>query len=105
MPLVVDASAIVPLALADEDAVYSERVLIQVEADGFCVAPPIFFDEVYNVLLSAERRGRIERSIADEFLERLIEELPLLDDTAPNRAATMQLARRAGTSFYDALYL
>ena len=42
MTLVVDASALVPLAMSDEDAKFANAVLAQIGQDGFAIVPPLF---------------------------------------------------------------
>jgi predicted nucleic acid-binding protein len=105
MSVVIDASAIVPLALSDEDRSYAETVLRYIAKAGNCFAPPIFMDELQNVLLYAERQNRIEQQVSDRFITRVLEELPIEPGDAPDRVAVMALARRTGLSFYDATYL
>lgn len=53
MPLVVDSSAIIALALSDEDAAYAEAVLRSL-IDEVAVAPMRFWFEVRNVLVVNE---------------------------------------------------
>ena len=105
MPLVVDASAILPLALSDEDAAYATSVLRRLQADPQGLVPPIFLDELQNVLLYAERDGRIEPSVSELFVRRVLEDLPLVTHPIANRFAVMQIARDHGLTFYDASYL
>ena len=105
MPLVVDASAILPLALSDEDAAYSTSVLRRLQADPQGLVPPIFLDELQNVLLYAERDGRIEQSVSELFVRRVLEDLPLVTHPIVDRFAVMQIARVHRLTFYDASYL
>ncbi len=105
MSIVVDASAIVPLAMADEDSRYSEAVLEFIQEQGAVFAPPIFLDELQNVLLSAERRKRIAQDVSESFLRRVIEEFPFQENPILDRLQVMDLARKTDLSFYDATYL
>ena len=104
MPLVLDASAVVPLALEDEDGAYAEAVLRRIDQEGVAYVAPIFFDELHNVLLVAERRGRCEARDSDAFLRRVREVLPLRI-ARPDQDEAMGLARVTGLSYYDATYL
>lgn len=103
MPLVVDSSAIIALALSDEDAAYAEAVLSAL-IDEVAVAPMLFWFEVRNVLIVNERRGRITVSQTDDFLRELVT-LPITLDTAPHDSDVISLARAHGLSVYDAGYL
>jgi predicted nucleic acid-binding protein len=61
MPLVVDASAILPLFLKEEQRDFAELTLASMVNDR-AVAPILFWFEVRNALLVAERRGRLDGS-------------------------------------------
>ncbi|NOZ40095.1 MAG: type II toxin-antitoxin system VapC family toxin [Planctomycetes bacterium] len=105
MPLVVDASVILPLALSDEDAAYAICVLHRLQTDPHGLVPPIFLDELQNVLLYAERDGRIEQSVSELFVRRVLEDLPLVMHPIADRFVVMQIARDHNLTFYDASYL
>lgn len=66
--------------------------------------PGIFWHEMRNVLLVAERRGRIEPEAAERHLRRL-RVLPLVTDHDQDDAETVTLARRHKLAAYDAAYL
>ena len=68
------------------------------------IVPRIFWYEIRNVLISAERSGRIEREGTERFLERL-DELQIEIDDAHNDAQTLTLARNHHMTVYDAAYL
>ena len=55
------------------------------------------------MLVRAERQGRIHQDGTDRFIERL--DALVEPDLNHNEAATIELARRHGLSFYDAAYL
>ena len=103
MGLVVDPSAILGLAMADEAADYASAVLAEIERSGAQV-PSIFWYEIRNVLVVNERRGRITEDQTDDFLASLaelsIDVLPL-----PSELAVLDLARGYRLSVYDAAYL
>jgi len=77
MSLVLDASAILPLALPDEDAAYSNAVLTRMSMDGLAFVPSIFWEELTNVLVVAVRKERLPFKTAEGFLLKTIHELPL----------------------------
>jgi predicted nucleic acid-binding protein len=101
--LVVDPSAIVALALEDEDPQTALRVLGRIGSrEG--LAPPLFWYELRNVLMASERRGRITRADTDRFLSTFAV-LPLEIAPLPSGDGIMALARKHELSIYDAAYL
>lgn len=105
MALIVDASALVSVALHDEDAAYANAVLSQIERDGFAIVPPLFWDELLNVFVIAERRGRIEPEFTDRFLDEIASSIPLRTIQPSDRGAVLGVARRYALTAYDACYL
>ena len=70
---------------------------------GEAVAPVLLYFEMRNVLLVAERRGRITREQSSNFLNRIAK---LAIGLAPPRDdGAMMLARAHNLTFYDAVYL
>ena len=105
MALIVDASALVSVALRDEDAAYANAVLTQIERDGFAIVPSLFWDELLNVFVIAERRGRIKPEFTDRFLEDFASSVPLRTIQPSDRSALLGVARRYALTAYDACYL
>jgi len=103
MPLVLDASAIIPLAMSDEDATFALGVLAALANDQG-IAPSLLWYEIRNVLLISERRQRITPQIADDFIAEL-EKLPIQLLPSSNSFDVMQIARQHNLSIYDASYL
>jgi predicted nucleic acid-binding protein len=103
MSLVVDPSALLGLAMADEAADYASRVLAEIECAGAGV-PSIFWYEIRNVLVVNEWRGRISADEADTFLASLAE-LPIKVMPLPSELAVLDLARGYRLTVYDAAYL
>ncbi len=103
MPLVLDASAIIPLAMDDEDADFSWGVLAALASDQG-IAPTLFWYEVLNVLAISERRQRITPAIACDFIGEL-EKLPIHLSPPEATQDVMQTARQYKLTFYDAAYL
>ena len=66
--------------------------------------PGLFWHEMRNVLVVAERRDRMEASAIDRHLRRL-RLLPLVTDDDQSDTDTVALARQHGLSGYDAAYL
>ena len=109
MTLVLDAS----MALAwvferqqAEDAARASQLLATCGEEPWWV-PGLWYLEVANALLVAERRGLIEPEASDLFRARLAS-LPIScdDDTAQERQSSLvALARCHGLSSYDATYL
>jgi predicted nucleic acid-binding protein len=103
MPLVVDASAVAGLAFTDEDPTYAESVIRTALREGAFV-PAIFWFELRNVLITGERRGRIQPQQTAAYLARL-SLVPLTIDDQLNEAPVLSLARMYSLSVYDAGYL
>ena len=68
------------------------------------IVPGIFWYEIRNVLIGAERSGRIDREGTERFLERL-DELQIEMDQGHSEVETLALARRHHLTVYDAAYL
>jgi predicted nucleic acid-binding protein len=103
MPVVIDPSAILGLAMEDEAAEFADSVLTAIEAEGG-LAPSIFWYELRNVLIVNERRGRITPEQSTTFLTTLAE-LPVELQDLPNETGVLVLARKHQLSVYDAAYL
>ena len=101
--LVLDASISLAWLLDDETAPEADAAR-QSLATYSAYVPRIWYLEMRNALLVAERRGRLSRRMADERLEALAE-LPIRIDQDPNFRVAMDLARKHGITFYDSLYL
>jgi predicted nucleic acid-binding protein len=74
--------------------------------DGPVVVPALWHTETVNLLLTAERRGRITAETGTALLD-LLGGLDIETDDDPSRAAgpILGLARRHGLTAYDATYL
>ena len=104
MALVIDASVAVAWCLRDEEG--SERadaVMARIDEER-AIVPHLFWHEIANTLIVAERRKRIRPLQADRFLKEL-GDLRLVTDVAQDHTATLALARRRNLSGYDAAYL
>jgi predicted nucleic acid-binding protein len=104
MPFVLDASVAMAWCFEDEASPLSERVLDLLIADR-AVVPDLWTQEVANVLLVAERRGRLSEADAARFAQLLVQ-LPIEVDSSPSHLATLlALGREHRLSAYDASYL
>ena len=104
--LVVDASVSAAWFLEDETSSLTEAALDQVVRDGAAV-PAVWAFEMANVLVMAERRGRIDPARATSIRVALLA-LPVhTDDAEPLSLvlAIVGMARAHRLSAYDAAYL
>ena len=109
MGLVLDASATLAWLISRVDkaeAQLADEILRHLET-GDAVVPALWFPEVANALLLAERRGGIGNSKSGSFLE-MVNTLPIVEDgTRPStvQGAVLMLARAHRLTGYDATYL
>lgn len=103
MPFVVDASVTMAWCFEDEATSATDAVLDRLATEEARV-PALWGIEVTNVLLVAERRGRITEAQAAHFVA-LLRSLPLdLDLTSPDHDTLLAAGRRHGLSAYGAAY-
>lgn len=103
MPFVVDASIASAWLLPDEENVEAEAALSLLEIDD-AVVPDLFWHEMRNILLVAERKRRIGSEDILACLVRL-ESLPLRTMFDDDHQTIIRLARKHQLSGYDAAYL
>ncbi|MCA9790640.1 MAG: type II toxin-antitoxin system VapC family toxin [Candidatus Eremiobacteraeota bacterium] len=106
LSLVLDCSVAMAWCFEDEARPATDAILDRVAEEGAQV-PSLWFLEVGNVLIVAERRGRIEQAQVGEFLG-LLGSLPIATDRSEASIAfvsVLPLARQLGLSCYDAAYL
>ena len=104
--LVIDSSAALSWCFEDDASPESDALFERVRDQG-AVVPGLWHLEVANVLLQAERRGRITTGDVAMRLE-LIAELPITTDNETTARAwreILALARAEGLTTYDATYL
>jgi predicted nucleic acid-binding protein len=104
--VVIDSSAALSWCFEDEASPKSDALFEQVRDHGALV-PRLWHLEVANVLIQAEKRGRITAADVVMRLD-LIAELPITtDDGTITRAwrEILALARAEGLTTYDATYL
>jgi predicted nucleic acid-binding protein len=104
MPLVIDISAIISLALRDENPAYAEAV-IDTLAETQGLVPSVFWYELWNGLATnVSKRARLSAEDAEAFVA-AVEGLGL--QTAPIGASgdVLRLCFAHGLTAYDAAYL
>lgn len=103
---VIDNSVVMTWCFKDEASKYADAILDSLEmSTGF--VPSIWPLEVCNVLLAAERKGRIGQAGATRFIA-LLAELPIMVEQEPPERMVKEifaLAREHKLSSYDASYL
>jgi predicted nucleic acid-binding protein len=105
-PLVIDCSVTMAWCFEDEGSELADKVLDHL-ADTEAWVPSLWAFEVANVLLVAERRGRLTPADSTRFVA-LLSDLPILiDDSAHEHALgpVLSTGRDLGLSSYDATYL
>lgn len=100
---VLDCSIVCAWLLTDESVPEADSILDQVGASG-AVAPGIWWAELRNVLIMAERRRRISPSETGVALA-AVQALGVMLDHSAEGATVLRLARDYRISVYDALYL
>jgi predicted nucleic acid-binding protein len=103
---VLDASVAAKWFLSDAASSNADAILKRAETES-AVAPSIFSFEIQNLLLSAERAGRIASAAVEDALD-LLRDLPVRLVTSGDRfmpGAELALAREFHLTAYDAAYL
>ncbi len=103
MAFAFDASVAAAWVLPDEEAVRADIALDRL-GEEIAKVPIIFRHELRNVLLTAERRGRITGGCADSSLTRL-PRLPIRCPEDVEGCDVMALVRNHNLTAYDASYL
>lgn len=107
MQFVLDCSVAISWCMPDEESAAANAVRLLLQAQNQAIVPAIFWTELANVLLVAERRGRLSRDNAQEILQ-LMQQLPIAIDptqTKDTAESVFQLGRQHGLAAYDAAYL
>ncbi len=103
---VIDCSVAVSWCFEDEATAASDGLLDRL-GDEPAAAPAIWRLELGNVLVMAERRGRIDATQLAECVALLLELPVAIDEETPQRALNevLALARSEGLTTYEASYL
>ncbi|RBP14271.1 putative nucleic acid-binding protein [Roseiarcus fermentans] len=103
MAYVLDASFAASWFLPDEASEATDKLLSKV-IENRPVVPGLFRHELLNVLLTAERRGRVTAADVDGALA-TVSTLPISVSAAADDRAVLRLARAHALTAYDATYL
>ncbi|MBB3389810.1 putative nucleic acid-binding protein [Rhizobium sp. BK275] len=103
MPFVVDASIAAAWLLPDEENQIAEQALSLLETEDALV-PDLFWHEMRNILIMAERRKRIDSGDILACLMRL-SGLPIRTVASEDHLSIIRLAGKYQLSAYDAAYL
>src|SRR5215475_12711587 len=104
MPFVVDASVALAWCFEDEATPHTEAILDRL-IDDTAIVPALWELEVSNVLLVAERRGRLTEAQSARFVA-LLGQLPIhIDSASVEMGGVLAAGRRHTLSAYDAAYL
>lgn len=104
---VLDCSVTLPWIFGSEANRESEALLDTLAAGGTAWVPALWHLELANVLLGAQRKGRIDQAGIEAFLGALATfEIEVDPETmAVAWTKTLALAREHGLTVYDAAYL
>lgn len=104
---VLDCSACLPWVFADEATPSTEALLDDLANGGHAWVPALWHLEVANVMIGAQRRGRIDKAGAEKFFATLKAFDIEVDDETISVAwtKTVGLGEAYGLSAYDAAYL
>lgn len=102
MPFVLDASIVHDWAF-DERHPTAKAVRERLRTES-AAAPILWWFEVRNGLVVAERRGRVTEQQTARFLREILH-LAITLDNSPNETSVLALARRHHLTVYDAAYL
>jgi predicted nucleic acid-binding protein len=102
MSVVVDVSIAAAWLLPEEDSEAAEAVIMALS--GRPPVPSLFWHEARNILVTAQRRGRILAGEPAAAMGRL-RRLPLEDAGGGSDGAVLALAISHGLAAYDAAYL
>lgn len=103
---VIDNSVVMSWCFKDETNQYTDAILDRLE-NATTYVPAIWPLEVSNVLLTAERKKRLNESDSYRFIT-LLNELPIIVEQEPPErmlSEILNLARKHKLSSYDASYL
>jgi predicted nucleic acid-binding protein len=104
LPFVLDASVTLAWCFEDETTQETDALLDRLAADA-AITPSLWELEVVNVLLLAERRGRITESQTARFAA-LLAQLPIhVDPAGADMQAVLATGRHHGLTAYGAAYL
>ncbi len=107
MEFVLDCSATLPWLFASEATPATNRLLDQLSRGAKAWVPTLWHLEVGNVLLGAQRRGRMDKAGIEKFFASLaVYDIEVDSETAALAwSKTFALGEAFGLTMYDAAYL
>jgi predicted nucleic acid-binding protein len=107
MEFVLDCSATLPWLFASEATPATNRLLDQLSGGAKAWVPTLWHLEVGNVLLGAQRRGRMDKAGIEKFFASLaVYDIEVDSETAARAwSKTFALGEAFGLTMYDAAYL
>jgi predicted nucleic acid-binding protein len=105
MKYAIDTSVAVKWVISEIDSDKAIRL-----RDGYkngiheVIAPDLFPTEIANVLMMAERRGRIAAGDALPFMQTILKNVPTLHQATPLLPRAIELAQTFRQTVYDCLY-
>jgi predicted nucleic acid-binding protein len=103
MSFVLDASVCLSWLMPDEKHPDADAALLLLRRES-AAAPVIWWFEIRNSLLNAERKGRLRGASPEELLQ-TVAALPIERRTEIEQHDAMRLSRQHRLTFYDASYL
>ena len=103
MACVLDASVAAAWILPDETDAFAALIQSRLTSDS-AIVPVIWRYEMRNLLVMAERRGRLAPAASDAVLG-ILARLPISIDASADDASMTAIARRRGLTIYDSAYL
>lgn len=101
---ILDCSVAVAWCFEDETSAYTESVLASL-TKGNGIVPKLWYIEVANVLLMAQKRGRINDNGIFHFFS-LLEKLPIIADKTDRTIIDLvMLSQKYQLTSYDGCYL
>jgi predicted nucleic acid-binding protein len=106
-PFVLDCSATLPWVFGDEATAATDRLLEDLSAGAAAWVPALWHLELGNVMVGAQRRGRMDQAGMEAFFSRLLVYDIFVDEQTIPQAwnKTLDLAMQYRLSTYDAAYL
>lgn len=101
--VVIDASIVAAWLLPDEEHPLASSILDR-ESNPLGIVPLLWHYEIGNVLLSAERRGRLTPKQLEDAIK-LIQSVPIEIDHTSDMYEIVALSRLFSLTYYDASYL
>ena len=106
MKYVIDTSVSIKTVIAEPDSAKAIRLRDDYNnAVHDLLAPDLYPTEICNVLMMAERTGKIGQGEAALFLGDFLQDLPQLHNAIPLLPRALEIAQQFRQSVYDCLYV